>query len=705
MKNYLLEIGTEELPPKAVEISLNYFSQKLPEIFKNFFEYDTPENIEIFGSPRRIGFLIKNLKEREPSQEKIIVGPPAKVAIDEDGNFTKAALAFASKNNIPVEQLQVIENEKGRYIGAKILIEGKKLEDFIREEIPPLVLSIPFPKTMKWNSSGVRFSRPVRWIVSLLDRDVVEINIGSVKADRYTHLHRFMTEPAGRGEKKEIPEAMQYKEITKLGFVIADFNERKESIKTQLEGFARTLDAQPVIDEELLNEVTNLTEFPIGILGEFSPEYLILPKEVIITVCKVHQRYFNFERDGQLLPRFLAFSNNSVPDRNVVKNGYERVLKARLEDALFFYEEDLKHKLDEFYPKLRDVQFHQKLGSLLDKVERNERIALLLSEHFKDINVEDMVRACRLSKCDILTEMVKEFDELQGIMGMHYALKQGEKEEVAKAIYEHYLPKTADDNLPQTTIGTVLALADKLDTVISFLSIREKPKAAADPYGIRRSAIGIVRLLVEKGIDIDLKEILDSISEEARKSRILKFADIEDNWKVLFDESIIPEILEFITGRFVSYMKDKGYDTDIINAVVSTNSYNLYRNYLKIRTVQQLKKNPQFTDIMTVFKRVGRIIPEGFEGEFSEDFLKEKEERELFEQFQRIKDVYSNEVEKKDYEKALKELLKLKPYIDRFFDNVMVMVEDKRLRENRLSLMRMINRMFKKIADFTKISV
>ncbi len=704
MRNYLLEIGTEELPPKAVEISLNYFSQKLPEIFKNFFEYDTPENVEIFASPRRVGFLMKNLKEREPSQEKVVIGPPAKVAIDENGKFTKAALAFASKNDISVEQLQIIENEKGRYVGAKILIEGKKLENFIKEKIPPFILSIPFPKTMRWDSSGIRFSRPIRWIVSLLDKEVIEIEIGNIKADRYTYLHRFMTEPVGKGGKKEISEALKYKEITKLGFVIADFKERRESIKTQIEGFAKVLDAQPIEDDELLDEVTNLTEFPIGILGEFSPQYLILPKEVIVTVCKVHQRYFNFERNGNLIPKFLAFSNNSVPNREIIKNGYEKVLKARLEDALFFYEEDLKHRLEEFYPKLRDVQFHQKLGSLLDKVERNERIALLLSEHFKDINVEDMVRACRLSKCDILTEMVKEFDELQGIMGMHYALKQGEKEEVAKAIYEHYLPKTADDNLPQTTIGTVLALADKLDTVISFLSIGEKPKAAADPYGIRRSAIGIVRLLVEKGVDIDLKEILDLISEEARKSKILKFAEIEDNWKVLFDESIIPEILEFITGRFVSYMKDKGYDTDVINAVISTNSYNLYRNYLKIRTVQQLKKNPQFTDIMTVFKRVGRIIPEGFEGEFSENFLKEKEEKELFEQFQRIKDVYNDEVERKDYEKALKELLKLKPYIDNFFDNVMVMVEDKRLRENRLSLMEMINRMFKRIADFTKIA-
>ncbi len=704
MKNYLLEIGTEELPPKAIEISLNYFSQKLPETFKNFFEYDTSENIEIFASPRRIGFLIKNLRDREPSQEKVIIGPPAKVAIDEDGNFTKAALAFASKNNISIEQLQVVENEKGRYIGAKVIIEGKSTEEFIREKIPSFILSIPFTKTMKWDNSGIRFPRPIRWIVSLLDKEVVEIKIGNLKADRYTYLHRFMTEPIGRGEKREIPEALQYKEITKLGFVIANFNERKESIETQIEGFGKVLDAQPIRDKGLLDEVTSLTEFPVGILGDFSPEYLVLPKEVITTVCRVHQRYFNFEKDGKLLPKFLAFSNISVPDKGIVKKGYERVLKARLEDALFFYEEDLKHKLEDFYPKLKEVQFHQKLGSLLDKVERNGDISILLSGYFDKIDKEDLKRANKLSKCDILTEMVKEFDELQGIMGMHYALKQGEKEEVAKAIYEHYLPKTVDDNLPQTVIGTVLAIADKLDTVISFLSIGEKPKAAADPYGIRRNAIGIVRLLVEKEIDIDLKHILELISEEARKSKILKFAEIENNWKVLFDENLIPEILDFVTGRFISYMKDKGYDTDIINAVVSTNNYNLYRNYLKIKTIQQLKKNPQFTEVMTVFKRVGRIIPEDFEEKFSENFLMEKEEKELFKQLLRVKEQYLSCIENKNYEKALQELLKLKPYIDSFFDNVMVMVEDKKLRENRLSLMKMINKMFRKIADFTKIA-
>jgi len=704
MRNYLLEIGTEELPPKAVDIAISFFEERIPELFKDFFEYNTPENVEIFGTPRRIGFLIKNLKEKQPDSEKILVGPPAKVAVGSDGKYTKAALAFASKNNIPIEELRIIENEKGKYIGAKILIKGKPLFEYIKEEIPQIVQKIPFPKTMRWNETGYRFSRPVRWVVSLLDEEIVPFEIAGVKSGRHTYLHRFMTSPAGRGEKKEIHRATDYKEITKIGFVLSNYEERERSIRTQIEGFGRTLQADPIIDEELLREVTNLTEFPVGILGDFSPEYLILPKEVITTVCKVHQRYFNFEKEGKLIPKFLAFSNTSVPDRNIVKSGYEKVLKARLEDALFFYEEDLKHNLEDLYPKLSGIQFHHKLGSMLEKVERNGEIALLIAQELKIHKEEDIKRANKLSKCDLLTEMVKEFDELQGIMGMHYALKQGEKEEVARAIYEHYLPKSSDDILPETDIGTVLSLSDKIDTVVSFFSIGEKPKPAADPFGLRRNAVGIVRVLVEKGIDIDLLDFLRKISEKARVSRILKFAQINENWKVIFDEEIIPEVIDFVRGRFVAYLKEKGFDTDIINAVLSTEDNNLYRLYLKIKSIQRLKENPEFEDVMIVFKRVGKIIPEGFEEQFSEKDLIEKEEKELYEKFKEVQELFEKDIRKKEYYKALEELLKLKPFIDRFFDNVMVMVEDKKIRKNRLSLMKTINRMFLKIADFTKIT-
>ena len=703
-KNYLLEIGTEELPPKAIENAILYFKETLPDKFKSFFVIDSPDNIEIFATPRRLAFLLKNLSEKEPDQEKIILGPPAKVAIDEEGKFTKAALAFAKKNNLDIDQLEVIENEKGKYLGAKVKIEGKKLEEFLEEEVPNLIKNIPFPKTMKWNSTGFRFSRPIRWIVSLLDNKVIPIEIAGVKANRYTHLHRFMTKPIGRGEKKEIPEASSYEEIIKLGFIIPKFEDRKKAIETQITGFASRLDAKAILDEELLEEVTNLTEFPVGILGDFSPEYLVLPKEVIITVCKVHQRYFNFEKDGKLIPKFLAFSNTAVPDRSVVQKGYEKVLKARLEDALFFYEEDLKHNLEDFYPKLAGIQFHQKLGSLLEKVERNTNISLLLAKKVGIDKEEDIKRANKLSKCDLLTEMVKEFDELQGIMGMHYALKQGEKEEVAKAIYEHYLPKTSEDQLPETNIGTVLALADKLDTLISFLSIGEKPKASADPFGLRRAAIGIIRILVEKGIDIDLKDFLKTIEKEAKKEKILKFAELNKEWKVIFDEEIIPEVLDFIKGRFIGYMKEEGFSTDIINSVLATDSFNFYRNYLKIKAIQEFKESPEFNEVMTVFKRVGRIIPEGFVPEFDEKALKQTEEKELYQHYKEIEKTFNEEIDKKEYQKALSELLKLKPYIDKFFDNVMVMVEDEKVRKNRLSLMKMIDNLFKKISDFTKIT-
>ncbi len=675
MKSYLLEIGCEELPPKAILTYKEFLKEYAHQTFKDFFIYDSPENIKIHATPRRLAVLIKNLKEKQDNQKITLIGPPYKVAVDSEGKFTKAALSFAEKNNIPLEKLEKIITEKGEYLGATIEKEGENLESFIKHKIPLLFNQFPQLKSMKWNSSDYRFPRPIRWIVSLLDDKVIDFEVASVKADRFTYLHRFMTKPIGRGERKDINHANDYEEITKLGYIIANFEDRKHSIKTQYEGFARQLNASIIEDDELIDEITCLTEFPVGIVGDFSPEYLILPKEVVITVCKYHQRYLNFEKDGKLIPKFLAFSNNAVKDRDTVKNGYEKVLRARLEDALFFYKEDLKKKLDDNIEKLKDIQFHEKLGSMYDKVLRNLELALKLADLTGYKDIEKIKRAVMLSKTDLLTEMVKEFDELQGIMGMYYSQKQGEEEEISKSIYEHYLPKTAEDSIPETNLGTILALADKLDTVISFIKIGELPKPSADPFGIRRNAIGMVRLLVEKEIDLDLRKVID-------------------------DESI----LDFILSRLESYLQSKGYKTDIINAVLSLKDGNIYRNYLKVKALSQLRNLPDYENVIMVFKRVGNIIPENLKfSNANVNLLVSQSEKELYKKFIEIKDKFKQFIENKNYDKALGLLLELKPYIDRFFDNVMIMVEDEKLKNNRLSLLKEINDLFRNIADFTKL--
>jgi len=675
MKSYLLEIGCEELPPKAILTYKEFLKEYAHQTFKDFFIYNSPENIKIYATPRRLAVLIKNLKKKQDNQKITLIGPPYKVAVDSEGKFTKAALSFAEKNNIPLEKLEKITTEKGEYLGATIEKEGESLELFIKHKIPQLFNQFPQLKSMKWNDSDYRFPRPIRWIVSLLDDKVIEFEVASVKTDRFTHLHRFMTKPIGRGERKDINHANDYEEITKLGYIIANFEDRKHSIKTQYEGFARQLNASIIEDDELIDEITCLTEFPVGIVGDLSPEYLTLPKEAIITVCKHHQRYLNFEKDGKLIPKFLAFSNNAVKDRDVVKNGYEKVLRARLEDALFFYKEDLKKKLDDNIEKLKGIQFHEKLGSMYDKVLRNLELALKLADLTGYKDAEKIKRAVMLSKADLLTEMVKEFDELQGIMGMYYSQKQGEEEEISRSIYEHYLPKTAEDNIPETNLGTLLALADKLDTVISFIKIGELPKPSADPFGIRRNAIGIVRLLVEKEIDLDLRKVID-------------------------DESI----LDFILSRLESYLQSKGYKTDIINAVLSLKDGNIYRNYLKVKALSQLRNLPDYENVIMVFKRVGNIIPEDFKfSNVDVNLLVSQPEKELYKKFIEIKDKFKRFIENKDYDKALGLLLELKPYIDRFFDNVMIMVEDEKLKNNRLSLLKEINDLFRNIADFTKL--
>lgn len=674
MAEYLFEIGCEELPPKASETFRQHFYRFFSENFKQFFTSDSPENIRIYSTPRRIAVYLKNLVEKAPPEKITLLGPPYKVAVDQEGRFTKAAISFAQKNNVPVELLQKIQTEKGEYIGAVLEKEGKWLEEFIRDKLPELFESLPALKSMRWNDTGFRFPRPIRWILSLLDNKVIEINIAGIKSSNYTHLHRFMTQPAGRGEKKEIPHPSAYEETLKLGFVIPSFEERKKSIQTQLEGFARTLSAEPVLDEELIDEVTDLTEFPVGILGDFSPEYLIMPDEVIITVCKHHQRYFNFKRDGKLIPKFLAVSNNAVRDRDVVKKGYEKVLKARLEDALFFYKEDLKKKLDEHIPKLKNVQFHEKLGSVYEKVERNLNIARQIANLTGYTDTQKLERACWLSKADLLTEMVREFDELQGIMGMHYAIKQGEEEEVAKAIFEHYLPRTAEDQLPRTKLGIILALADKLDTVISFISIGETPKASADPFGIRRNAIGIVRILINSGIDLDLKYIVDK-----------------------------QEVLDFIASRLESFLQSEGYPADTVRAVMAVSPSNPYDVYRRMQALSQIKTLPDYDKVVMLFKRVANIVPEGFNSQPDEKLFEKQQEKELYDQLSHIKDRFETAVKEKDYTSAINHLLSIKPYIDNFFDSVMVMTGDENLRNNRLALLSQINTMFKQLADFTKI--
>ncbi len=673
MKSYLLEIGCEELPPKAILTYKEFLREFFNTNFQNFFAYTT-DNIKVYASPRRLAVLVENLKEKEDSENTTLIGPPYKVAVDNEGRFTKAAISFAEKNSIPLEKLQKITTDKGEYIGAVVEKEGKDIKLHIQTVLSNFFKEFPQLKSMKWNSSDYRFPRPIRWIVSLLDDEVIDFTIANVKADRYTYLHRFMTSSIGRGERKEINHAKDYEEITKLGFIIANYEERKKSIFTQYEGFARQLNAEIIKDEDLIDEITCLTEFPIGIVGEFFPSYLILPKEVIITVCKHHQRYLNFIKDGKLIPQFLAFSNNAVKDRNIVKNGYEKVLKARLEDALFFYNEDLKKKLEDNIEKLKGIQFHEKLGSVYDKVIRNLELSKKIANLLDYKEIQKLERAVLLSKADLTTEMVKEFDELQGIMGMYYAQKQGEDEEVARAIYEHYLPKTSDDELPETSLGTISALADKIDTVYSFIKIGEIPKASTDPFGIRRNAIGIVRVLVEKEIDLDLRDLID-------------------------DENVV----DFILSRLESYLQSKGFKTDTINAVLSLKDANLYRNYLKVKALTILKENPEYENVIKVFKRVGNIIPQTFNGVFSLDLAENSFEKELYEKFVEIKAKFLGLINGKNYINALSLLLELKPYIDRFFDNVMIMVEDEKIKNNRLGLLKEINDLFKNIADFTKL--
>ncbi|RUM31331.1 MAG: glycine--tRNA ligase subunit beta, partial [Aquifex sp.] len=519
----------------------------------------------------------------------------------------------------------------------------------------------------RWTSSKrITFSRPVRWILALFNGEVLRLSFGSVKSSNKTFGHRFLSK--GGIEVKEVSE---YENLLKENFVIPDFSERKEIILKALKKSAEDIGGKPFYPEGLVEEVANLVEYPFPVLGKFEEKYLELPPLVITTVAAHHQRFFCFERDGKLLNYFLGISNNKPNEK--IKEGYEKVLKARLEDALFFYREDLKKDLKSLIPELKKVLFHPKIGSMYEKEERMEKIAKKLCP-LLSCEWEKVKEAVWLSKVDLLTEMVKELDELQGYMGYVYAKSQGYDEEVAKALWEQYFPKSLEDKVPETKTGTILSLSDKIDNLYSFFKVGEIPRGSSDPYGLRRSAFGIIKILDVKNIDVNLEE----------------FKEIYGEFKHY------PKLVDFIKQRLVSYLED--YPIDIVRAVLNVYSpMEPYKVIRKVRILYEASRSPEFPLVVEAAKRVIRIIPKDWKNyEVDEKLLIEEAERELYEKLK--------EFESKDIASPL-ELLPLKKYIDNLFDNVKVMAEEEEIRRNRISLLKRVEKLFRKFGDFNEIVI
>jgi len=656
----LIEIGTEELPAGVINPALAYLKEKINELLN-------AKEVRTYGTPRRLTLYFKDFENQRREKEEVIWGPPKSVAYDEKGNPTKALEGFLKKNNASLQEVKVLKKNKGEYVAVVRKVIEKSPVEKLQEEFEEILLSVPFPKRMRWTSSKrITFSRPVRWLLSLFNGEVLSLKFGNVESSNKTFGHRFLS----KGEIK-LSNASEYEKILKENFVIPDFNERKEIILEALKKSAEEIKGKPSYPEGLVEEVANLVEYPFPVLGKFEEKYLELPPLVITTVAAHHQRFFCFEKDGKLLNYFLGISNNKPNEK--IREGYEKVLRARLEDALFFYREDLKKDLKSLIPELKRVLFHPKIGSMYEKEERMEKIVQRLCP-LLECNWEKVKEAVLLSKVDLLTEMVKELDELQGYMGYVYAKAQGYDEEVAKALWEQYMPKSLEDKVPETKTGTILSLSDKIDNLYSFFKAGEIPKGSSDPYGLRRSAFGIIKICDEKNLDVNLEE----------------FKDIYGEFKHY------PKLVEFFKQRLISYLED--YPVDIIRAVLSVYSpmepYKVVRN---VRVLYEASKSHEFPLVVEAAKRVIRIIPKDWQSaEVDEKLLNEEAERELYEKLK--------EFENKRIESPL-ELLPFKEYIDKFFDNVKVMAEDKKVRNNRISLLKRVENLFRKFGDFNEIVI
>ncbi len=684
--NLLLEIGTEELPASFVEPALQFLKESLYKKLKE--NYLSPSSIETAGTPKRLIAVAYDVPEVQPDREELLIGPSVKAAFDENGNPTKAALGFARSKGASVEELIRVENPPGKtgeYVAIKRVVKGKPAIEILSEVLPQIITSIPFKKSMRWGTKKIRFARPIRWITAILGSQIIPFEIDGIKSSNISYGHRFLSP-----EPFEVNEPAEF--ITQLEdkFVVADIEKRKSIIFDGIRTLAASVGGKVLEDEDLLDEVTNLVEYPYPVLGSFEEEFLSLPPEVPTVVMKDHQKFFSIvDEKGNLKNYFIGVANIKPVDETIIRAGYEKVLRARLSDALFFFNEDRKKKLEERVPALKGIVFHEKLGTMLDKTKRLERLAPLVAEKVSG-SKEKAERAAHLCKADLLTEMVNEFTELQGTMGRYYALLDGEDEEVASAIEEHYLPRFSGDRLAETKTGISLSIAEKIDNLVGFIGAGFKPTGSADPFALRRNALGLIQTLIQRGIFLNLLPLLSYACELYREQN------------VSLNQNAVEETISFIKDRLKGILRENGFKPDTIEAVLPVTD-DAYDIFLRAEAIDALRESPEFEDVLITMRRVVNIIPKDFKPvEFAPEG---KYEEELFDSFLSVKERLSELIQNRDYKEALLAVKTLKPSVDAFFDNVMVMDKDENVRNRRLSLLKTIADELLKIMDFSKIAI
>lgn len=685
MKNYLLfEIGVEELPARYVNSAMEQLKLNIVKSFdENRITYDS---VNVYSTPRRLTVVVDNICERQEDLEEEVKGPAKKIAVDADGNFTKPLLGFMKSKGIKEEDLYFKQVGKEEYAFGKIKQEGKLTSEVLKTVLPEAIKSMTFPKAMRWGGKNMRFIRPIRWMVCILNDSVLDIELEGIVSGNITKGHRFLGE-----SEFEVNTLDEYLAKLKENFVILNQDERKSIIKEQCEEVAKSLGGEIELDEELLEEVTHLVEYPTAFYGEFDEDYAKLPKEVVITPMKQHQRYFPVLKDGKLLPNFIAVRNGDSHRIDNVKSGNEKVLEARLADALFFYKEDTKKSLESYIEKLKTVVFQAKLGTVYDKTLRIEKLANDILDKLNESGVkEDTLRAAKLCKADLVTGMVFEFTELQGVMGREYAKVSGENENVAEAIFEHYLPRFAGDILPKTKAGIILSIADKLDSIAGFFAIGIQPTGSQDPYALRRQALGIINILMDNNLDISLKELVDLTLDN--------YSFIEFN-----KEEVLNQIMDFFKDRIKNLFRDLGIRYDVIDAILSSNIDDIADMYARANALNSWIDKDELVEMLTAFNRVATLAQKAETDKVDINLMREEAEFNLYQQFQEIRSNVEHLLADKEYTKALDAFASLRPAIDNMFDSVMIMDKDEAIKNNRLAILKQIYDIMLNICDLSKI--
>ncbi len=682
-QNFLVEIGTEELPPKALKTLATSFADNVEaELNQAGLSFD---KIEWFAAPRRLAVKVLNLATQQPSKEIEKRGPAVSAAFDAEGKPTKAAEGWARGCGITVEQAERISTDKGEWLVHRAKIEGQPTKNLLNDIVANALAKLPIPKPMRWADKTVQFIRPVHTVTMLLGDELIEGEILGVASARTIRGHRFL------GEKEfEIQHADQYPQLLReKGSVVADFNERKAEILAKSQAKATALGGVADIEESLLEEVTSLVEYPNVLAAKFEERFLAVPAEALVYTMKGDQKYFPiYDKDGKLLPHFIFVSNINPEDPTAIIEGNEKVVRPRLTDAEFFFKTDLKQKLVDRLPRLETVLFQQQLGTLKDKTDRIEQLA---GEIAKQIGADEAKakRAGLLSKCDLMTNMVFEFTDTQGVMGMHYARHDGEDEEVAVALNEQYMPRFAGDELPKSLVASAVALADKFDTLTGIFGIGQAPKGSADPFALRRAALGALRIIVEKNLPLDLEDLV-------KKSATL-FGD------KLTNKNVVADVVDFMLGRFRAWYQDEGIAVDVIQAVLARRPTRPADFDARVRAVSHFRTLDSAEALAAANKRVSNILAKADAaiGEINLTACVEPAEKALAEAVLALRTEVQPLIAKGDYTAVLDKLANLRAPVDNFFDNVMVNAEDPALRQNRLAILNTLQGLFLQVADIS----